>query len=128
MRVTVLYHIFRLKYRCFVYALSMIVSSLYRVYPISHTLYRIPYIVYPKFHKISNCSKFFQNFKKIINLKNFKISENFKFFQKIYKIKKISNSQKKFKIFIKFQFFFLNLKNFKIFIKYMYYQNHGSNI
>ena len=35
-----LYHIFRLKYRCFVYALSMIVPSLYRLtytaYPISH--------------------------------------------------------------------------------------------
>jgi hypothetical protein len=49
----IIYHIFRLKYRCFVYALSMIVPNLYRVYPISHTLYRIPYIVYPKNFKIS---------------------------------------------------------------------------
>jgi hypothetical protein len=31
------YHIFRLKYRCFVYALSMIVPSLYCLYPISYT-------------------------------------------------------------------------------------------
>ena len=45
----IIYHIFRLKYRCFVYALSMIVPNLYRVYPISHTLYRIPYIVYSNF-------------------------------------------------------------------------------
>jgi hypothetical protein len=31
-----LYHIFRLKYRCFVYALSMIVPSLYRLYPMAN--------------------------------------------------------------------------------------------
>ena len=53
-----IYHIFRLKYRCFVHALSMIVPSLYRLYPISHTLYRIPYIVYPKNFKIFKFSKY----------------------------------------------------------------------
>ena len=53
-----LYHIFRLKYRCFVYALSMIVPNLYRTpRPISHTLYRmgvffkvcVILIVFPKY-------------------------------------------------------------------------------
>jgi hypothetical protein len=57
-----LYHIFRLKYRCFVYALSMIVPRLYRLYPISHTLYRIP-------KKILNF-KIFQNFIKFQQLRN----------------------------------------------------------
>ena len=77
--VNTLYHIIRLKYRCFVYALSMIVPSLYRVYPISHTLYRIPYIVYPENFKI------FLNFikKKISKIQNkkFQIFQNFKIFQ-----------------------------------------------
>jgi hypothetical protein len=42
-----IYHIFRLKYRCFVYALSMIVPSLYHLpYVAPLDLYRIPYIVW----------------------------------------------------------------------------------
>jgi hypothetical protein len=61
----IFYHICRLKYRCFVYALSMIVPSLYRLYPISHTLYHIPYIVYPK--NLKN----FQNFIKYIKKNHF---------------------------------------------------------
>ena len=69
------YHIFRLKYRCFAYALSMIDPSLYRSYPITHTLYRIPktFQKFQKFHKISTFFKNFQNFK------NFKFSKNSKF-------------------------------------------------
>ena len=52
----------------------MIVPSLYRVYPISHTLYRIPrkFQNFPKFHK-----KKYQKFK-IKNLKYFNISKFYK--------------------------------------------------
>ena len=53
------YHIFRLKYRCFVYALSMIVPSLYCLYPISYTQKN------SKFHKISNIFKKNSKFKKL---------------------------------------------------------------
>ena len=61
------YHIFRLKYRCFVYALSMIVPSLYRLpYIAPLDLYRIP-------KKIQNF-KIFKNFIKFrIPIQNFKI-------------------------------------------------------
>ena len=78
-----IYHIFRLKYRCFVYALSMIVPSLYHFYPISHILYRIPYIVYPKNFKISK----FANFHKI-SFHNLKTFLNLKFVHKIHVLSK----------------------------------------
>ena len=79
----IIYHIFRLKYRCFVYALSMTVPSLYRLYPTSHTLYRMSYIVYPTNFKISKFLK--------ISKKNFKIKKN-------SKLKKNKKNKKKFKI------------------------------
>ena len=122
-------HIFRLKYRCSVYVLSMIVPSLYRSYPISHTLYRIPYIVYPisytyivypisytyivypkkfpNFQIFLNFIKFLIFQKKnhklnfFLNLRNFKISKISKF-HKISKLKKKLKNSKIFKIFIKY--------------------------
>jgi hypothetical protein len=83
------YYILRLKYRCFVYALSMIFPSLYRLYPISHILYRIPYIVYPI---IAYPKKFFKN---VQNLKNFKFSKKFK----------ICIRFQKFQIFIQYMYY-----------------------
>ena len=50
----------------------MIFPSLFRLYPISHILYRMPYIVYPI---IAYPKKFFKN---VQNLKNFKFSKKFK--------------------------------------------------
>ena len=61
----VIYHIFRLKYRCFAYALSMIAQA-YIVY----TLYRIP-------KKFQNFIKF-QNFSKIKKMYKFQKIKNFK--------------------------------------------------
>jgi hypothetical protein len=75
-----LYHIFRLKYRCFVYALSMIVPSLYRLtYIAPLDLYRIPYIVWLSSSKAAvsallNNKEFFKLFNSILILK---YDENF---------------------------------------------------
>ena len=55
----------------------MIVPSLYRLYPISHTLYRILYIVYPTNLKTFKFSKKNPNFHKFSKLK--KKIENFQF-------------------------------------------------
>ena len=65
-----LYHIFRLKYRCFVYALSLIVLSLYRAYPISHTLYRTPK-KFQNFKIFQNFTKIFKKLKYFIKYQNF---------------------------------------------------------
>ena len=48
----------------------MIVPSLYSLYPISHTLYRIP----KKYQNFKKCSKFnfFSKFQKFQNFENFK--------------------------------------------------------
>ena len=89
----------------------MIVPSLYREYPISHTLYCIPYIVYPisytqknqNFKILQNCitfqkcSNIFQN----LNLKNLKF-QKFLNFLKFHNISKLNLSKN-----------FQNLKNFK---------------
>ena len=57
-----IYHIFRLKYRCFVYALSMIVPSLYRLpYIAPLDLYRIPYIVWVSSSKTALYWSFFRS-------------------------------------------------------------------
>ena len=75
-----IYHKFKLKYRCFVYALSMIVSSLYRLYPTNFKIFQ-NFIKFSKLIFIFKISKFSI------------ISWNFQIKKKI-KISKISNSQK----------------------------------
>ena len=56
----------------------MIAPSLYRLCPISHTLYRIPYNCIPK-KILQKCSKFkkFQILKKILNLHKISKIQNF---------------------------------------------------
>ena len=65
----------------FVYASSMIVPSLCHLYPILHTLYRIPYVVYPISY-IQKNSKLKKNSGLFKNIKNLKIFQNFIKFKK----------------------------------------------
>jgi hypothetical protein len=101
-----IYYIFRLKYSdlyiCIINDCPKPISFIpYIAYPISHTVYRIPYIVYPKNIKISKNVQnliFFLNFKKFQNLENLKNFIKFLNFSIFFQILKIF-----FKICIKFQ-------------------------
>jgi hypothetical protein len=107
-----IYYIFRLKYSdlyiCIINDCPKPISFIpYIAYPISHTVYRIPYIVYPKNIKISKFSKisknvqnliFFLNFKKFQNLENLKNFIKFLNFSIFFQILNFF-----FKICIKFQ-------------------------